>query len=92
MNLRESEKKLYDEALERLTKSTRPLGQKYVDHMKQSLDAHFAFRASLHPSEIDGENLNLRWRSRLRRWFGQTIGYFQAVRRIKKRNSFKLDA
>jgi hypothetical protein len=92
MKLRESEEKLYLETLERLTKMAQPLGQKHVDYMKHSLDEYFAYRASLHPSEIDGEDLRLRWRSQLRLSFSNFLRILQAKRLIERRNSFKLDA
>jgi hypothetical protein len=92
MKIHPLDEKLYAETLARLTKATQPLGQKHVDYMKQGLDELFAFRATLDASEIDGEHLKLRWRSKLRLWFGRTLKYLQVASRIKKRNSFKLDA
>lgn len=92
MKIHPLDEKLYAETLARLTKMAQPFGQKHMDYMKHSLDKQFAFRATLDASEIDGENLKLRWRSKLRLWFARTIEYFQIVRRIKKRNSFKMDA
>lgn len=92
MKLSESEEKIYLKMLEMEMKIARPLGQKYVDYMRRDLDERFAFRASLHPSEIDGESLNLRWRSKLRLWVARKLKYLRATRNIKKRNSFKLDA
>jgi hypothetical protein len=86
------DEKLYAETLARLTETTRPLGQKHVDYMKQNLDEYFAFRATLDDSEIDGEDLKLRWRSKLRLWLARVLKNFQITSRIKKRNSFKLDA
>lgn len=92
MKIHPLDEKLYAETLERLTRMARPLGQKHVDYMKRGLDEHFAFRATLDASEIDGENLRLKWRSKLRLWFARALKNFQITSRVKKRNSFKLDA
>ena len=92
MKIHPLDEKLYAETLARLTKATQPLGQKQVDYMKRGLDELFAFRATLDASEIDGEHLRLKWRSKLRWWFARTLKNFQLMSRIKKRNSFKLDA
>jgi hypothetical protein len=92
MKIHPLDEKLYAETLARLTEMARPFGQKHVDYMKQGLDEQFAFRATLDASEIDGENLKLKWRSKLRWWFARTLKNFQLMSRIKKRNSFKLDA
>jgi hypothetical protein len=92
MKVHPLDEKLYAETLARLTEMARPFGQKHVDYMKQGLDEQFAFRATLDASEIDGEHLKLRWRSKLRLWFSRTLKYLQVASRIKKRNSFKLDA
>jgi hypothetical protein len=92
MKIHPLDEKLYAETLARVTKAAQPFGQKHVDYAKLNLDRYFAFRASLDASEIDGENLKLRWRSKLRLWLSQKIRIFQLDSRIKKRNSFKLDA
>jgi hypothetical protein len=92
MKIHPLDKELYEKTLARLTESTRPLGQKRVDFMKKSLDEYFAFRATLDASEIDGEHLKLRWRSKLRLWFSRALKNFQVASRIKKHNSFKFDA
>jgi hypothetical protein len=92
MKIHPLDEKLYAETLARVTEAARPFGQKQVDYAKWNLDRYFAFRATLDDSEIDGENLNLRLRSKLRWWFAQTLKNFQITSRIKKRNSFKLDA
>jgi hypothetical protein len=86
------DEKLYAETLERVTKAARPFGQAHVNYAKQGLDELFAFRATLDASEIDGENLKLKWRSKLRWWFSRALKNFQITQRIKKRNSFKIDA
>ncbi|MDE2422415.1 MAG: hypothetical protein KGO49_14690 [Gammaproteobacteria bacterium] len=92
MKIHPLDEKLYAETLERVTKAARPFGQAHVDYAKHGLDELFAFRATLDASEIDGENLKLKWRSKLRWWFARTLKDFQVASRIKKRNSFKLDA
>lgn len=92
MKIHPLDKELYAKTLARLTESTRPLGQKHVDYMKKSLDEHFAFRATLDASEIDGERLRLKWQSKLRLWFSRTLKHFRAGQYIKRINSFKFDA
>jgi hypothetical protein len=92
MKIHPLDEKLYAETLARLTEMARPFGQKHVDYVKWKLDKQFAFRATLDASEIDGENLKLRWRSKLRRWVARILENFQIDSRIKKCNSFKLDA
>lgn len=92
MNIHLLDEKLYVETLTRVTAAARPFGQKHVEYAKWQLDKQFAFRATLDASEIDGENLNLRWRSKLRLWFSKTLERLQLNARIKRRNSFRLDA
>lgn len=92
MKIHRLDEKLYAETLARLTEMARPFGQKHVDYVKWKLDKQFAFRATLDDSEIDGEDLKLRWRSKLRLWFARKLESLQVMSRSKKRNSFKLDA
>jgi hypothetical protein len=92
MNIHPLDKELYAQTLARVTEAARPFGQKHVDYVKQRMDEYFAFRATLDDSEIDGEDLRLRWRSKLRFWFARFVRNFQVNQRIKQRNSFEFDA
>ena len=92
MNIHPMDEKLYAETLARVTAAARPFGQKHVEYVKWQLDKQFAFRATLDASEIDGEDLKLRWRSKLRFWLTKTLERLQLNARIKRRNSFRLDA
>jgi hypothetical protein len=92
MNIHPLDEKLYAETLARATAMARPFGEKHVEYVKWQLDKQFAFRATLDASEIDGENLKLRWRSKLRLWLSVTLERLQLNARIKRRNSFDFDA